>query len=61
LSQELVRAEKTKKKQINEATKIRSEEKLKIKKSLKKIENNEKLAVSKAKKEDIKKKPLNDK
>ncbi|MBA1338598.1 MAG: large subunit ribosomal protein L21 [Pelagibacterales bacterium] len=61
LTQELVKAERTKNRQISEAKKVKSEEKLKIKKSLKKIEKNQKKVTSDPKNQDIKKKSLNDK
>ena len=58
LTKELVKGEKVRKDQIEEAKKTKIEEKQKIKKTLKKIETKGKKVTGSIEKKDIKKKPL---
>jgi len=58
ITKEIVKAGKTRKIQISEATKTRIEENKKIKKSLKKIEVREKEVTGNVEKKRVKKKPL---
>jgi len=58
ITKETVKADKTRKNQISEAKKTKIEEKQKIKKSLKKMEINEKKVAGNIGKKEAKKKPL---
>ena len=58
LTKEIVKADKVRKNQVAEAKKTQIEEKQKIKKTLKKIENKEKIIIDIIKKKEVKKKPL---
>ena len=58
ITKEIIKADKTRKDQISEAKKTKVEEKQKIKKSLKKMEINEKKVAGNIEKKEAKKKPL---
>jgi large subunit ribosomal protein L21 len=58
LSKKIVKGDKEREKQINEAKKVKLEENLKVKKSLKKVEAKQKIPLIDKEKKDNKKKPL---